>query len=62
VVTPNFWTEDGEFPEAALLLPHLGGPDHPLPGEPGRQLESAAWLTCGEVVRRATRSASAAAH
>jgi HAD superfamily hydrolase (TIGR01509 family) len=53
VVTPNFWTEDYEFPEAALVLPHLGAPELPLPGEPGRLLESAAWLTCGEIARRA---------
>ncbi len=57
VVTPSFWTEDHAFPDAALLLPHLGGPDLPLPGEPGRLLESAAWLTCSEAVRRAERSA-----
>jgi HAD superfamily hydrolase (TIGR01509 family) len=54
VVTPNFWTEDYDFPQAGLLLPHLGGPEHPLPGEPGRQLQSAAWLTCDEVVRQAS--------
>jgi HAD superfamily hydrolase (TIGR01509 family) len=59
VVTPSFWTEDGDFPEAGLLLAHLGGPDFPLPGEPGRCLESAAWLTCAEAVRRAGRAASA---
>ncbi|RYF75030.1 MAG: HAD family hydrolase [Comamonadaceae bacterium] len=60
VVTPSFWTEDSEFPEADLLLAHLGGPDFPLPGEPGRHLESAAWLTCAEAARRAARIASPA--
>jgi HAD superfamily hydrolase (TIGR01509 family) len=62
IVTPNFWTEDGDFPEAALMLPHLGDPDMPLTGEPGRQLESAAWLTCDEAVRIATRHAASAVH
>ena len=62
VVTPNFWTEDHDFADAALVLPHLGGPDLPLPGEPGRQLQSAAWLTCDEVERIAARHATAATH
>ncbi|CAN5865909.1 HAD family hydrolase [soil metagenome] len=62
VVTPSFWTEDFDFSEAALVLPHLGGPDHPLSGEPGRQLDSAAWLTCEEAVRRANRARTATLH
>jgi len=62
VVTPNFWTEDHDFADAALVLPHLGGPDLPLPGEPGRLLQSAAWLTCDEVERIAARHATAATH
>ncbi|VWX55570.1 Protein CbbY, plasmid [Burkholderiales bacterium 8X] len=56
VVTPNFWTEDHDFAGAGLLLPHLGDQAQPLPGEPGRRLASAAWLTCEEVVRQATRA------
>ena len=62
IVTPNFWTEDYEFPGAAAVLPHLGDPELPLPGEPGRQLASTAWLTCDEVSRIAARHAAAAAH
>jgi HAD superfamily hydrolase (TIGR01509 family) len=62
VVTPNFWTEDGDFTEAALVLPHLGSAEFPLPGEPGRQLHSAAWLTCDEVARTAARHATADTH
>lgn len=50
VVTPNFWTEDKDFAEASLLLPHLGDPHQPLRGEPGRQLRLAAWLTLPEIV------------
>jgi beta-phosphoglucomutase-like phosphatase (HAD superfamily) len=52
VVTPNYWTEGGDFSGAALLLPSLGDPQHPLPGEPGHQLESAGWLTLDELLRR----------
>jgi beta-phosphoglucomutase-like phosphatase (HAD superfamily) len=52
VVTPNFWTVDGDFSGAALRLPHLGDPDHPLPGEPGGALSGAAWLTLDELERR----------
>ena len=53
VVTPNFWTQDNDFSGAGLLLPHLGEPDDPLVGEPGLQLDSAAWLTCHDAVRLA---------
>jgi len=53
VVTPNFWTVGGDFEGADLLLPSLGDPAHPLPNEPGNELESAAWLTFDEVTRRA---------
>ena len=52
VVTPTFWTEGGDFSAASLLLPHLGDPAHPLRGEPGQQLRSAAWLTYDELTRR----------
>ena len=52
VVTPTYWTEDGDFSSADLLLPALGDAAHPLPGEPGQQLESAAWLTFDELIRR----------
>ncbi|WP_077001897.1 HAD-IA family hydrolase [Variovorax sp. KK3] len=60
VVTPCFWTEGHDFGDAALVLPHLGGPDVPLPGEPGRQLHGAPWLTCEEVERMAARHAAVA--
>lgn len=56
VVTPNFWTEHNDFAGAGMLLPHLGDRDQPLPGEPGRRLSSAAWLTCEEVVQHAMRA------
>ncbi|WP_198970686.1 HAD-IA family hydrolase [Xylophilus sp. ASV27] len=62
IVTPNFWTEEHDFAGAALVLPHLGGPELPLPGEPGRQLRNAAWLTCEDVERIAARHASTAVH
>ncbi|MGZ9074692.1 MAG: HAD-IA family hydrolase [Burkholderiaceae bacterium] len=52
VITPNFWTVGSNFDSADLLLPNLGDPLHPLPGEPGRRLESAAWLTFDELARR----------
>lgn len=51
VVTPSFWTAGSNFDTADLLLPSLGDPLHPLPGEPGRSLASAAWLTFEELVR-----------
>lgn len=53
VVTPNFWTEGSDFAQAGLVLPRLGDPSHPLEGEPGGQLRSAAWLTFGELTQRA---------
>lgn len=62
VVTPTFWTEDHDFRGAGLVLPHLGSPAQPLPGEPGRQLTSAAWLTCAEAVRHATRATATSLH
>jgi beta-phosphoglucomutase-like phosphatase (HAD superfamily) len=52
VVTPTFWTEGGDFSAAALVLPHLGDPVQPLRREPGQQLQSAAWLTFDELMRR----------
>ncbi len=52
VVTPNFWTEGGDFSAASLLLPGLGDPARPLRGEPGDRLESAAWLSFDELSRR----------
>lgn len=55
VVTPTFWTEHHDFADAALVLPHLGGPDRPIAGEPGGRLEDAAWLTHAELDRRADR-------
>lgn len=58
VVTPNFWTAGSNFDSANLLLPSLGDPAHPLPNEPGNQLESAGWLTFDELVRRAEEEIS----
>lgn len=57
VITPNFWTEGGDFSNASLLLPSLGDPANPLRGEPGRQLSSAAWLTFDELTRRVAAGA-----
>jgi HAD superfamily hydrolase (TIGR01509 family) len=54
VVTPTLWTEGSDFVSAGLLLPHLGEPNDPLPGEPGRQLKRAAWLTLAELQERMT--------
>lgn len=51
VVTPNFWTEGNDFSAADLLLPHLGDPAHPLPGEPGDKLVSRPWLGFEELVQ-----------
>lgn len=53
VVTPNAWTDGADFSSADLLLPHLGDPDHPLPGEPGHKLRQAPWLTLQELTRLA---------
>ncbi|MFO1306236.1 MAG: HAD-IA family hydrolase [Burkholderiales bacterium] len=52
VVTPNVWTASQDLSDADLLLPHLGDPGRPLPGEPGTALEEAAWLTYVELARR----------
>ncbi|MFN6994753.1 MAG: HAD-IA family hydrolase [Aquincola tertiaricarbonis] len=53
VVTPTFWTEGGDFTAAGLLLPHLGDPQQPIPGEPGGRLRQAAWLGVDELQRLA---------
>lgn len=45
VVTPTWWSEDHDHADAQLLLPHLGEPEQPLPGEPGARLPDAPWLT-----------------
>jgi len=55
VVTPTFWTSDGDWSSARLVLPHLGDPWQPLPGEPGNALHCAAWLTLAELERLAPR-------
>lgn len=57
VVTPTFWTEGGDFASAGLVLPSLGSPEHPLSGEPGHRLRSAAWLTLAELVEKAASAA-----
>jgi beta-phosphoglucomutase-like phosphatase (HAD superfamily) len=49
VITPTYWTEHEDFTGAWLVLPHLGEPDHPLPGEPGNRLQVAPWLTWQEL-------------
>lgn len=51
VITPTFWTEGGDFSAAGLVLPRLGDPDRPLPGEPGNRLKTAAWLTLDELLQ-----------
>jgi HAD superfamily hydrolase (TIGR01509 family) len=56
VVTPTFWTEDGDFSAAGLVLPSLGEPSQPLEGEPGRKLKMAAWLTLDELMHHAARA------
>lgn len=56
VVTPTYWTEDSNFSAAGLTLPSLGDPAHPLEGEPGRALRSAAWLTFDELQERACQA------
>jgi beta-phosphoglucomutase-like phosphatase (HAD superfamily) len=55
VVTPTYWTEGHDFSGAGMLLPSLGDPDSPVPGEPGTLLEDAAWLTYAELARRGDR-------
>ena len=54
VITPTYWTEGGDFSEAALVLPRLGHPQQPLHGEPGGRLTRAAWLTMDELSERRT--------
>lgn len=49
VVTPTYWSEDHDFPDASLRLPHLGDPATPLTGEPGNRLREQAWLTFAEL-------------
>jgi len=49
VVTPTFWTEGSDFAAASVVLPHLGDPWQPIPGEPGRRLHAAAWVTLDEL-------------
>lgn len=49
VVTPTYWTEGSDFSAAGLLLPHLGDPQQPVPGEPGGRLQRAAWLGVQEL-------------
>lgn len=56
VVTPTFWTEGSDFAAAGLLLPRLGEPDPPLPGEPGTRLAKPAGLGLDEL-RRLVRPA-----
>jgi len=51
VITPTYWTEDSDLRGADLLLPSLGDPAHPLPNEPGRQLQHAAWLGFDELAQ-----------
>ena len=58
VVTPNFWTEGNDFSAADLVLPHLGDPAHPLPGEPGDKLIHNAWLGFEELIQRDRRSST----
>lgn len=49
VVTPTYWTEGSDFSGAGLLLPHLGDVQQPIAGEPGGQLQRAAWLGVQEL-------------
>ncbi|MEF7613035.1 HAD-IA family hydrolase [Aquincola sp. MAHUQ-54] len=51
LVTPTFWTEGSDFGAAGLVLPHLGDPDEPVPGEPGGVLQGAAWLGIEELLQ-----------
>lgn len=51
VITPTYWTEGSNFDDAGILLPHLGDPWQPIPGEPGNRLHAAAWLTLDELVK-----------
>jgi beta-phosphoglucomutase-like phosphatase (HAD superfamily) len=52
VVTPTFWTTHSDFSGASLLLPDLGDPALPLPGEPGTALQQFAWLGLNELEQR----------
>jgi len=54
VVTPTYWTEGGDFSEAALVLPHLGDPGREIDNEPGRRLRRAPWLTMSELIELST--------
>jgi HAD superfamily hydrolase (TIGR01509 family) len=54
LVTPTFWTEGSDFSAAGLVLPTLGEPDAPLPGEPGCLLRTAGWLRLEELCTRAS--------
>ena len=54
VVTPTYWTADGDFADALLVLPGLGDPARPLPNEPGDRLADAGWLSFDELVRIAS--------
>lgn len=54
LVTPTFWTAGSDFDAAGMVLPSLGDPLDPLPGEPGTKLRCAAWLGVDELVRLAT--------
>ena len=49
LVTPTYWTGGGDFSAAGLVLPGLGEPHAPLPGEPGCLLKTAAWLRFDEL-------------
>ena len=53
LVTPTYWSAGGDFSAAGLVLPGLGDPDAPLPGEPGGALRGAGWLRLAELVERA---------
>lgn len=53
LVTPTFWTEGSDFASAAAVLPHLGDPWMPVPGEPGAMLGRAAWVNLAEIERLA---------
>jgi HAD superfamily hydrolase (TIGR01509 family) len=51
VVTPSPWTRGGDFRDADLVLPHLGGPDRPLPAQHAGMLGHA-WLGLRELEMR----------
>jgi len=50
VVTPTYWTQGGDYAAAGLVLPRLGDPALPLPGEPGGALRGQAWLGLAELL------------